>query len=60
VRRLWTLTPRDDLLVAAYSSLGEHGPPRLNGSSPYFLAGIVILETVIASPFISPVNVTPA
>jgi hypothetical protein len=27
---------------------------------PYFLAGIVILETVMVSPFISPVNVTPA
>jgi hypothetical protein len=26
----------------------------------YFLAGIAILETVIESPFMSPVNVTPA
>jgi hypothetical protein len=26
----------------------------------YFFAGIAILETVIVSPFMSPVNVTPA
>jgi hypothetical protein len=34
-------------------------PLRIERQS-YFFAGIAILETVIVSPFMSPVNVTPA
>jgi hypothetical protein len=36
---------------------GPAGVPIFRKRQPYFLAGIAILETVIVSPFMSPVNV---